>query len=98
MRSIWERDPHNFDHIMLWAACTLCFFGFLRSGEISVPSDNCYDPAVDNLSDPSVLQVRIKASKTDPFRKGVDIFLGRTGDDICPISAMLAYVAPKISF
>ena len=104
MRSIWERDPHNFDHIMLWAACTLCFFGFLRSGEISVPSDNCYDPgahlsltdvAVDNLSDPSVLQVRIKASKTDPFRKGVDIFLGRTGDDICPISAMLAYVAVR---
>jgi len=89
---------------MLWAACTLCFFGFLRSGEISVPSDNCYDPgahlsltdvAVDNLSDPSVLQVRIKASKTDPFRKGVDIFLGRTGDDICPISAMLAYVAVR---
>jgi len=100
MRSIWERDPHNFDHIMLWAACTLCFFGFLRSGEISVPSDNCYDPgahlsltdvAVDDLSNPSVLQVRIKASKTDPFRKGVDTFLGSTGDDICPISAMLAY-------
>ena len=72
-----------------------------------MPSDNCYDPgallsltdvAVDNLSDSSVLQVSIKASKTDPFRKGVDIFLGRTGDDICPISAMLAYVAPKISF
>ena len=69
-----------------------------------MPSDNCYDPgahlsltdvAVDNLSDPSSLQVRIKASKTDPFRKGVDIFLGRTGDDICPISAMLAYVAVR---
>ena len=39
------------------------------------------------------LRHRIKASKTDPFRKGVDIFVGRTGDDICPISAMLAYLA-----
>ena len=69
-----------------------------------MPSDNCYDPgahlsltdvAVDDLSNPSILQVRIKASKTDPFRKGVDIFLGSTGDDICPISAMLAYVAVR---
>jgi len=47
------------------------------------------DVTVDNLSNPSVLQVRIKASKTDPLQVGQ--ILGRTGDDICPISAMLAY-------
>ena len=101
MKGVWERDPSNFDHIMIWAACTLCFFGFLRSGEITVPSDNGYDPgahvsftdvAIDDRSNPKLMRIRIKASKTDPFRKGVDIFVGRTGDDICPISAMLAYL------
>ena len=31
------RDPTNFDNIMIWAASLTCFFGFLRSGEITVP-------------------------------------------------------------
>ena len=74
---------------MLWAAVCLCFFGFLRAGEITVPSDSSYDAgahvnadhivvhiAVDSKSHPQVMRVRIKASKTDPFRQGVDVFLG----------------------
>ena len=87
---------------MIWAACTLCFFGFLRSGEITVPLDNGYDPgahvsftdvAIDDRSNPKLMRIRIKASKMDPYCKEVDIFVGRTGDNICPISAMLAYLA-----
>ena len=35
------------------------------------------------------IRVCIKASKTDPFRKGVQIFLGH----LCPVAALLAYVA-----
>lgn len=38
LRWFWEREPHNPDSIMLWEACCTCFFGFLRSGEITVPS------------------------------------------------------------
>ncbi len=65
---------------MLWSASTLCFFGFLRSGEVVVPSDSGYDcqlhllfrdVKVDDHRDPHFIEVRIKASKTDPFRKGV---------------------------
>ena len=26
LRLVWERDPGNSDHIMLWAACCTCFF------------------------------------------------------------------------
>ena len=42
LRSVWEEEASN---IMLWAACCTCYFGFLRSGEISIPSDREYDPS-----------------------------------------------------
>lgn len=52
-----------------------------------MPTESGYDEgahlsfhnvSVDDLSNPQVLQVRLKAFKTDPFRSGVDIFIGRT--------------------
>ena len=77
-------------------------FGFLRSGEITTPSEAAYDSAVhlnmadisvNNSANPSVVKVKIKASKTDQFRRGVDIFVGRTHNQICPVEALMAYVA-----
>lgn len=89
---------------MLWAASTLCFFGFMRAGELTVPSDNSFDEschlsfrdvAVDSLTNPKILKVRLKTSKTDPFRVGVDIFVGRTGTQLCPVAAVLAYMTAR---
>ena len=70
-------DAHNSEHIMLWAACCLGSFGFLRAGEFTV---NCaFDPTihltvqdlqVDAEVNHSSLQVRIKSSKTNPFCQG----------------------------
>ncbi len=86
---------------MLWAACLLCFFGFLRSGEITIPDASSYDPsahlnysdiAVDNPLAPSIIQIRLKASKTDPFRQGVHIHIGKTSNQLCPVSAVLNYL------
>ena len=102
LRQVWERARHDHNNIMLWAACTTCFFGFLRSGEIAAPTARTFDPTshltvhnitVDNASRPQVVRVHIKASKTDPFRKGVHVFLGRTEDPLCPVAALLAYMA-----
>ena len=39
--------------------------------------------------------MKIKSSKTDPFRKGVNLFLGRTGSDLCPVAAMLDYLCMR---
>ena len=66
-----------------------------------VPSDAGYDAGVhlsygdvrlDNTTDPQFLEVTIKASKTDPFCRGVQIYLGWTGEDLCPVAATLNYM------
>ncbi len=102
LRGIWEKDRHDADNIMLWAAVCTCSFGFLRSGEICVPVVDRYDPGahlsvgdvtLDDPHQPTLLQVTIKASKTDPFRKGVTLFLGKTGNSLCPVCAGAAYLA-----
>ena len=104
LKKLWEvwsckREEH--DTKMLWAACCLCFFAFLHAGEMTVPSDNEYDEAVhlsvrdisvDDPVHPSMLKIRIKQSKTDPFRKGIDLFVGKTGSCLCPVAAMLSYL------
>ena len=41
------------------------------------------------------MKVHLKESKTDPGRKGVDIFVGRTHDKLCPIAAVMAYLAKR---
>ena len=80
---------------------TVCFCGFLLSGEVVVPSQSSFDPAVylcfgdvsvDNIDSPSLIQVRLKASKIDPFRKGVSVFLGVTGCSLCPVAAIFNYM------
>ena len=104
LRRSWERDRHNADNIMLWAACCTCFFGFLRSRVVTVPSMKSYDPGchlsagdvtLDSLTSPKVVQIHIKALKTDPFRKGVMVYLGRTDNILCPVGAVTAYLAVR---
>ena len=53
---------------------------------------NLEDVSVDNISDPLLLKLGLKVSKTDPFRT-VDIVLGRINNKLCPISAFLANIA-----
>ena len=34
----------------------------------------------------------IKASKTDPFRQGVTLYIGATGTDLCLMTAVVSYM------
>ena len=50
------------------------------------------DVAVDNSPSPAVLQLTLMQSKTDPFRKGVQLLIGKTGTNLCPVAAVLDYL------
>ena len=101
VRAVWSRSGQDFEETMLWAAAVTCFFGFLRAGEITVLRKGDFDPsyhlsledlATDSVIDPSFVQLTLKASKTDPFRQGVTITIGRTDEVLCPVSALFDYV------
>ena len=105
MLLIWRSlDLHLSDHLMFWAACTLGYFGFLRASEFTVPSLASFSPslhlgvqdiAVDSLSAPSCMRLKIKGSKTDPFRKGAFIHIGRGQPPLCAVHSVLSYLASR---
>ena len=73
-------------------------------GELTVSSDSSFDArsnltfddlALDRPANPKIVRIHLKQSKTDQFRQGVNIFIGRTGDNLCPVTALLAYLAVR---
>ena len=91
--------------IRTWSCCgrpaAWPSFRFVWAGELTVPSDQASDLAVhlslcnisiDNPADPGVLRVRLKALKTNPLQKGISLYIRKVASDICPVSAMLAYL------
>ena len=48
-----------------------------------------------DVGNPQYLEVRIKVSKTDSFRKGVTVYLGRTEQEVCPVAAILGYMVRR---
>ncbi len=81
------------DKLMLWAAFTTAFFGFLRSSEFCSASKHSFNPQttllVENVTFTGVIaSIRIKVSKTDPFRQGQIIRLAASGSSICPVRAL----------
>ena len=104
LRKVWDSHPSDKDCIMLWAASWICLFGFMRAGEFTVPSDPANDASthlsdkdmlVDSKSNPGMVKLHRKASKTDPFRQGVDILIGKTADHLCPVAVLLSYIAVR---
>ena len=104
LHAVWISEHPDPDNVMLWAAACVGFFGFLRAGEFTSPSANAFNPevhlglsdiALDSHTSPTMVRLRIKQSKTDPFRLGVDVFLGSTGANICPVQAIIQYIAVR---
>ena len=101
LHSVWSTPPVTFNNRMLWAASCLGFFGFLRAGEFTCPSLAAFssdmlavqDVSVNSPTDPQYLAVFLRSSKTDIFGAGLHIYLGRTGDLLCPVAALLGYLS-----
>ena len=104
-RQVWQAIHLSLvteDHLMLWAAMTTCFYGFLRAGEVCSPTFASYDPSchlcntdkvLGSHTAPTKLFITIKVSKTDPFCQGVTITLGKTDRQLCPMTSILSYIA-----
>ncbi len=93
---------NNSDNKMLWSAICLAFFGFLRISEFTC--DNVQRFHSGNLtrndiqfyptnSEATSINLTIKGSKTDPFRKGINLVIGATGSEICPVQSLADYLA-----
>lgn len=104
MRVVWEDQGIHHQGLLLWAASTICFFGFFRSWQITVPSTNTYDPdvhlswgdvAFDSQSNPAMASLKLKRSKCDQLGVGVRVFIGRMGTPLCPVAALTAYLASR---
>ncbi len=104
MKGVWKADGDEWKHSMLWATAALCFFGFFQSGEITVPSENLFDEGahpmfdeiqIDCLSNSKHLKVIVKASKTDQYRVGTEVFVSKTSNQLCPVAAVLTYIMVK---
>ena len=71
------------DHLTLWEALLLAFFGFLRSNELLSLKPTDLTRIAEGY------QVRIRASKTDPFCMGATIRISPTGDpSLCPVPVL----------
>ena len=89
---------------LVWAVAALAFFGFFRLGELLLDKEATYNPsmhlswgdvAADSRDEPSALRVHLKRSKCDQAGLGIDIFVGRAGNELCPVAAVLAYLAVR---
>ena len=56
------------------------------------------DVAVDSCDEPSTICIHWKQSKYDQFGRGVNVFVGRKGNELCPVAAMLTCLARRRSY
>ena len=90
-----------FDRDMLLSAVLLAFFGLLRVSEYTSPALSRSDPNALNLDDVTVdtvrdvAKIRIKKSKTDPFRIGVTLRICGISHPLCPVKALRRFLVRR---
>ena len=98
------RISSDANSVVTWAVTCTAFFGFFRLGELLPLSSSSFnatmdlawgDVAVDNRTNPRMIQIHLKTSKCDQFGQGADVIVGVTGVDICPVSALSQYMGSR---
>lgn len=102
VKAVWFSQGNTYEQVMLWAVAVTTFFSFCRLGEIVMEREDGYDPcshlsyrdvATDSPKRPTIISLLLRRTKTDPIRQGVKVVIGRTGDDLCPVAALLQYLS-----
>jgi hypothetical protein len=86
-------------HLTVYAAACVAFSGFLRAGEFTIKGKRKFSTAMcptwrcveflPSFDKPTHTRLHLPASKTDPLRKGVSIYLAAApGATTCPIAAL----------
>ena len=99
--------PGNYESVVIQAAFTLAFAGFLRVGEFTYKeADRDMGPPFSKwfLTKGSVrlsrsggyMELNLPSSKTDPFRAGIRLTIAATHDHGCPVRAMKEFLAIDI--
>ncbi len=106
LRNSWAGPSPSYESRLLWAACCLGFFGFFRVGEFTARDQSSpLNPDIIGIHDisrapgdpPNYICVHLRVSKTDPFGRGAHVYLGRTASVICPVAAILSFLAVRPS-
>ena len=94
-----------FEDLIMSAAVTFAFYGFLRCGEFIVTSQAAFSPHRSlcmqdivfyrTMDSPDYMTVRFKFSKTDPFGKGHIVTIHTTHTLACPVRAMSQYLRAR---
>ena len=100
LRLIWpptllSPQSATYEEHLLWAAASVCFFGFFRAGEITTAYDSAVHLSWGDVSisdDGRILRVFLKRSKTDQYGRGVEVFIGAMDNDLCPVRAVRIYM------
>ncbi len=102
MKASWDRDGRK--GTMLWAVACCCFFGCLRVGEALTPDGVSFDEkahltwedvVLEDAPRPGWIRLCIKESKTDRLRTGVMVTLYSREDELCPVRAVLLFMAAR---
>ena len=106
IRHLLSKRTPSYAKTTLWVMCCLALFGFLKVSEFTIPTEGSCDSsyhlsldniAVDNRKKPRILQLFLKQSKTDQFRQCIKVYVSATDSIICPVKAMLSYLAKSNS-
>ena len=80
-----KQHADQYEQLMIWAACCLGIFAFMRSGELTTTDNTVFDPAlhlipmnivVDDTSNPSMLKSPVKVFR-DADEAGYRHLLGK---------------------
>ena len=90
-----SQAAHLGDRFMLWATFCLEFLGFSvhvhPQSAVSSLMLSVNDVSVDSIMAPSHMMIRV----TDPFGTGFILHVEHTTDELCPVAAMLSYLATR---